>query len=120
MNSKLQKLIDKKNEKNERKRVGKILSTAEKMEIAITTWHDHVVNRDEIANFITIVGNQMYPIHPLENQVLLPFEEYYGDHSMNWIIVWNFAEKREVFRKNIRNVDLIDWVVKNPEEKKES
>lgn len=119
MNNKLQKIINKQDEEAERERVGKILTTAEKMEIALTTWHDHVVARDEISNFITIVGNQMYPMHPLENQVFLPFEEYNGDHSMNWIIVWNFVEKREIFRKNTRNVDLIDWVVKKPEDKTE-
>jgi hypothetical protein len=97
----------------ERIKVGNILSTAEKMEIALTTWHDHVIARDEIASFITIVGDKMYPMFPGENQVLLPFEEFNGDHSMNWILVWDFIEKKEIYRKNTKNVDLIDWVVKS-------
>jgi len=103
-------------EQKERERVGAILTTAEKMEIALTTWHDHVMARDEIASFITIIGDKMYPMFPGENQVLLPFEEYNGDHSMNWILIWDVKEKKEIFRKNIKNVDLIDWLVKKTKE----
>jgi hypothetical protein len=110
------KLEAKNDEHEERQKVGRILSTAEKMDIALTTWHDHVVARDEISSFITIIGDKMYPMFPGENQILLPFEEFNGDHAMNWIIIWNFEEKREVYRKNTKNVDLIDWLVKKPAE----
>jgi len=105
------------NKSAERQKVGAILSSAEKMEIALTTWHDHVVARDEISSFITIIGDKMYPMFPQPNQVFLPFEEFNGDHSMNWILIWDFVEKKELFRKNTKNVDLIDWVKPIPTDK---
>ena len=110
------KLEEKNADHEQKQKVGRILTTAEKTEIALTTWHDHVVARDEIASFITIIGDKMYPMFPGENQVLLPFEEFNGDHAMNWIIVWDFVEKREVYRKNTRQIDLIDWLVKKEKE----
>jgi hypothetical protein len=120
MNKKLKDFIDKQAEKKERQRVWDILSTAEKKDVVLLTWHDHVMARDEIANFITIVGDKMYPVFPNESQVILPFDEYYGDHSENWIIIWDLVEEKELFRKNVKGVDLVDWVVKKPEEKIDS
>lgn len=94
---------------DEKKRTYDMLSTAEKMEIALQVWNDHVVARDEINSYTAIVNNQMYVTTPDDSHVLLPFAEYYGDHAMNWIITWDVKNNVEVFRKNIRMIDLIDW-----------
>lgn len=109
-NPKLRKLVAKTDEKEKRQRAWDMLSTAEKMEVALKTWHDHVEARDEIASFTTIIGNQLAQVFPeSDSQVILPFEEFHGDHAMNWIVVWDLTEKKELFRKNTRSVDLVDW-----------
>ena len=100
------------NEQKERERIGNLLSTAEKMKLALTTWHDHVMARDEIYCFITIIGTEMHTMFPSGNQIFLPFEEHNGDHAMNWILIWDTVEKLELYRKNTKNVDLVDWLVK--------
>lgn len=116
-NQKFKKMIVKQDEKIKRQRVWDSLSTSEKMNIALLTWHDHVVARDEIASFTTIVGDKMYNVFPeSEDQVILPFEEFHGDHAMNWIIVWDLKEKKELFRKNTKQLDLVDWKVKKEKE----
>lgn len=116
-NPKLRKLVAKTNEREQKQRVWDSLSTAEKMEIAITTWHDHVEARNEIASFTTIIGNQLAQVFPeSDSQVILPFEEFHGDHAMNWIIVWDLKDKKELFRKSTKWVDLVDWK-KKPEVK---
>jgi hypothetical protein len=114
-NSKLRKIVAKQGPTEQEKRVWDTLSTAEKKEHIMPNWNDHVEARDEIQSFITIVNNQMFPMFPDKNQVFLPFAEYHGDHAMNWIIIWDVVEKKEVFRKNIKQVDLIDW---KPKEEK--
>lgn len=112
-NQKLKKMIVKRDEKIQRQRVWDSLSTAEKMEIALPTWNNHVEARDEIASFTTIIGNNLAQVFPeTEDQVILPFAEYHGDHAMNWIIVWDIKQKIEILRKNTRFVDLIDWKIK--------
>lgn len=109
-NPKFKKIVEKQADQDNRKQVSRALTESEKMAIALKTWHDHVIKRNEIASYTTIVGDKMLNIFPQENHVLLPFEEFHGDHAMNWIITWDTNEKRELFRKNTKQVDLIEWM----------
>lgn len=107
--SAMKAILNKESIAEERKRTYDMLSVAEKMEIALTTWHEHVTARDEINSYTTIINNQMYVTTPDDSHVLLPFAEYHGDHAMNWIITWDVKNNVEIFRKNIRMIDLIEW-----------
>ena len=107
--NKFQKIVDKQNEKIERKRVWDAISASEKAEVILQTWEDHTKNRDEIASFTTIVDKNIFNVFARENEVLLPFSEFRGDHADDWIICWNLIDKKEIFRKNIRQIDMIEW-----------
>ena len=109
-NPKFRKIVEKQDEQINKQKISKALSASEKMAIVLETWHDHVIKRNEIASYTTIVGDKMLNIFPQENHVLLPFEEFHGDHAMNWILTWDLKEKRELFRKNTKQVDLIEWM----------
>jgi hypothetical protein len=104
-----------KDEKKERERVSEAISKSEHPEHFLPTWHEHVVNRDEILSFTTIVDKTLYNIQAKSEETILPFEEYYGDHSMNWILIWNNKTLSEILRKNIRQVDMIQWKEKTKE-----
>lgn len=101
--------ISKKTE--QRREMGRRIERSEPPAKFIQTWDEHVKKRTLISNFTTIFDNKMFNFQPKENEVLIPFSEYNGDHSMNWIICWHELLKKEIYRKNIRTVDLIEWVV---------
>ncbi len=92
-----------------RQEVDLLLKTGEKKTIFINTWEDHVMNRDEILAFNTIVGEKLYHVKPKDEEIFLPFSEYMGDHTENWIIAIDIGTGKEFFRKNIKYVDMIDW-----------
>jgi len=86
-----------------------LLKNGEKVEIALKTWNDHIMARHEIKSFTTLAEGKLFHVAPQEDQVFLPFSEYNGDHSNNWIIAIDMKTSEEFFRKNIRLVDMIDW-----------
>lgn len=87
-----------------------LLKNGEKATISLKTWNDHVMNQDTIKSFTTINGsNQILHIVPQKDEVFIPFSEYNGDHSMNWILCINMVTGDEIFRKNTRTADMIDW-----------
>lgn len=76
----------------------------------ITKWGEHVDKRHVIENFSTLTDGKLYIIRAEnEGEVLLPFQEYYGDHSMNYVILWDNKNKKEILRKNLRFVDMVTW-----------
>ena len=81
---------------------------AQKVEDVVDNWQHHIEERHEINAFTTLAGNKLYHIVPQEGQTFLPFSEYHGDHTMNYIICID-KENNEVFRKNIKYADMIDW-----------
>lgn len=95
--------------KEHRKKVGEAIEKSESGEVIIKSWDDHIKAGDKIANFTSIVNNQMYFSEPKKDHSLIPFSEYYGSYQLNWIINWDNINKREVWRKNILYVDLIEW-----------
>lgn len=104
-------LIENQEKAAAKKEMGRRIEKSEPPEKFIQTWDEHVKKRTLISNFTTIFDNKMYNFQPKENEVLIPFSEYNGDHSMNWIICWHETLKKEIYRKNTRSVDLIEWIV---------
>jgi len=90
------------------------IKTAEKGKDIFTSWEQHMTDRDEIESFTTIVADKMYNIKAKEGETLLPFSEYHGDHTENWIILINNKTKKEILRKNTRTVDMINWKLSSP------
>lgn len=105
INSKLQKQVD----QAKRREVDQHIKNSDKKETFLKTWEDHVKNRNEIANFSTIAGDKIYYVTPQNNEIFLPFSEYYGDHSENWIIAVDIKTNTEVYRKNTKTVDMVTW-----------
>lgn len=96
-------------EKEQRKHVDNAIKNSEDKDRIIKKWDDHIKSGDKLKNFTSIVNNQMYFSEAPKNHTFIPFSEYYGSYQLNWIINWDEIEKREVWRKNILYVDLIEW-----------
>lgn len=103
-------LLQKEKNAEIKKEMGRRIGASEKPSQFIKTWDEHVKNRSPISNYTVIANDKMYNFTPKEGQIFLPFSEYNGDHSMNWVICWDEVNKVEVFRKNIRTVDMIEWL----------
>jgi len=95
--------------KKEKIEMDKKIVNSEGKEQVLKTWQQHMMNRDEVASFTTIVGDKMYNVTSKETETLLPFSEYDGDHIENWIILIENETKREILRKNTRTTDMIEW-----------
>jgi hypothetical protein len=108
-------LAEKEEEKINKKKADEMLQNAEDKKTLIKNWEQHIFDGDKIKSFTSIVNNQMYMSEPIEGTEFLPFSEYHGTYNLNWIINWDVKEKREIWRKNIIYVDLIEW--HKPEQK---
>lgn len=108
-------LAEKEEEKINKKKADEMLKNAEDKNAVIQRWERHILDGNKIKSFTSIVNNQMYMSEPIEGTEFLPFTEYYGNYQLNWIINWDVKEKREIWRKNIIYVDLIEWI--KPEQK---
>ena len=105
------------NEKPTRKQrieMDRKIKTAEKGKDIFTSWEQHMINRDEIESFTTIVADKLYNIRAKEDETLLPFSEYHGDHSENWIVLINNKTNKEILRKSTKTVDMINWKLSSP------
>jgi len=111
-NPKLQKQID----SRQRQNVDNHIKDSEKKETfnEIKTWQQHVEDRHVIAVFSTIIGDKIYYVEPKGNEIFLPFSEYFGDHSENWIVAFDTKTNEEVYRKNTRTTDMITWKLSSP------
>jgi len=96
-----------------RKRVDEHLKKGEKIELK--TWHNHVDQRNEIASFTSIAGDKLYFVEPRKDEIFLPFYEYHGDHSENWIIAVDVNTNVEIFRKSTKTVDMVNWKLPSSE-----
>lgn len=108
-------LAEKEEEKINKKKADEMLKNAEDKKTVIQSWEQHILDGNKIKSFTSIVNNQMYMSEPIEGTEFLPFTEHYGTYRLNWIINWDVKEKREIWRKNIIYVDLIEW--HKPEQK---
>jgi hypothetical protein len=90
-------------------KVDLLIKEGDKREIFIDTWVDHVNNRDIIKCYCTIIKDELKFFSSNNDGVFIPFSEFYGDHTENWIILIDLKTNKELFRKNIKNVDLIEW-----------
>ena len=87
-----------------------LLKNGEHRDIVLESWHDKVMNGpNEIASFTTIVDKKLYHIQPQEGEIFMPFYEYYGDHAECFIIAIREKDNKELFRKNVRTVDMVHW-----------
>ena len=102
LNPKVKKLAD-------RARADEHIKNAEKKAVVLKNWHKHVEERHEIASYSTIIDDKLYLIEPQKDEVILPFTEYHGDHSENWIIIVNIKTNQEINRKNTKTVDMVYW-----------
>ena len=98
--------------KQNRRDVYKQIKSSDKKTDFINSWKDHVFNRDLISAYSTIIDNKLYQFMPSDNSVFLPFMEVYPDHVENFIINWDFESKEELYRHNIKYVEMISWVTK--------
>lgn len=87
----------------------KVLKNGDTKEVFMKNWHDHVMNRDEIESFTTVIGDKLYHVKPKEDEVFIPYTEYNGDHSMNWILSIQIDNSKELFRKSTKSVDMVYW-----------
>lgn len=97
------------NKKDIPKELQVALKNGEKKELFIHNWHEHVINRREVESFTTIVNDRLFHVAPKEDEILMPYIEINGDHNMCWILGINKATNEEIFRKNIRTVDMVNW-----------
>ena len=100
--------------RQERTKVSKDIKNAEKGEQIFTKWDEHILARHEIESFTTIVKDQLMQIKARENEILMPFSEYFGDHSENWIVIINKKTNEELARKSTKTVDMINWKLSSP------
>ena len=111
-------LIKKEEERAEKKRKRETMNHAlehgEKVQDILPSWDNHIKAGHTIRNFTSIVNNQMYLMEPGKDHSFIPFSEYCGSYSLNWIIKWDNINKKEVFRKNVLYVDLIEWETNEP------
>lgn len=91
------------------KKIEVALDNGEKKEVFIQTWHDHVKNKNTIKSMSTIIKDQLYYMKPGPNQIFVPFSEFHGDYDICWVLCIDVLTNKELFRKNIKTVDLIDW-----------
>ena len=98
-------------EKELRLRTDKMIEKSESKEIIPLNWEAHIKAGHKIKSFTSIVNNQMYVAEPMKNMQLVPFFEYMGSYGLNWILNWDTENKREIWRKNIMYVDLIEWEI---------
>lgn len=104
-------LVEKEKLKGSRKEMYDRLGKSDAPRDFIESWADHIEKRHLINNFTIVANEKLYNYLPEETNIFLPFSEYNGDHSMNWIICWNEEKKAEVFRQNIRLVNFIQWML---------
>jgi len=109
INLKIQFKMDNKKSKELPKSFEAILENGERKDVLIHTWNERIIDRNEIESFTTLVGDKLYHVTPNKNEVFLPYSEYHGDHAMNWIIAVDVRNNKEVFRKNLRLVDMVNW-----------
>lgn len=86
-----------------------VLKDGEKKSVFMDNWHEHVMARHEVESFTTIVNDRLFHIKPKEDEILMPYMEINGDHNMCWILSLSKATNEEMFRKNIRTVDMVHW-----------
>lgn len=89
--------------------VDKMIDNGVQKEIFLPKWHDHVLGRHVITSFSTIVGDKLYHVVARDKEIIMPFEEHFGDHIENWIIIVDTATNKEIWRKNVKTVDTIEW-----------
>lgn len=85
------------------------LKNGEPNTVFMKLWDQHVIDRDEIESFTTIVGDKLYHVKPKDDEIFMPFMEINGDHSMNWILSIHRKTGKELYRKNTRTVDMVNW-----------
>lgn len=89
--------------------VTKMIDNGEPNEVFMTSWAKHVGQRHEIKSCSTIIGDKLYQITARPNEVILPYTEFFGDHSENWVVVIDKISNAELLRKNTKYVDMIEW-----------
>jgi hypothetical protein len=90
-------------------KIDTILKNGERKELFIKTWHDHVMNKDTVLSFTTIVKDTLMVIEPREDEILVPFSELHGDYELGWIILLDVNTGDEIMRKSTKTVDAIHW-----------
>ena len=101
-------------EKENKARTDKMIKNSESKDVVPLNWDDHIKAGHKIKSFASIVNNQMYVTEANPGMQLIPFSEYCGSYQLNWIINWSVADKREVWRKNVLYVDLVEWDISQP------
>lgn len=102
-------------DKQTRIKVDTQLANGEKVEVFLNSWIQHIKDKKEVESFTTIVTNpntgqpQLFQMAPNKDQIFLPFSEFNGDHTDNWVLAVDKKTGEEVFRKNIKNIDLLTW-----------
>lgn len=95
--------------RKEKTKMNQRIKTGEKGDTVFTNWDKHMINRQEIESFTTIIKDQLYNFIPKPDEIFLPFSEFYGDHAENWIIILDKTTNKELARKSTRTVDMINW-----------
>jgi hypothetical protein len=84
------------------------LENAEPKEVVIQNWSNHIKKGHTVKEYNVTINNQLMLVKPNKGQVFVPFSEFFGDHSENWIIALT-ENNEEMFRQNTKFVDRIDW-----------
>lgn len=109
---KMKKIIETQN----RKEIYNRIKSSDKKSDFISSWRDHVFNRDIISSYSTVVDNKLYQFLPKEDCVFLPFMEVFPDHVDNFIIHWNDKTKEEIYRHNLKYIEMVSWLTKEEQE----
>lgn len=80
----------------------------------ILSWKELCGEGKLIQSFSTVAadakGNhQLYIFQPKPNEVFFPYYEDMEGYMIGYVIAYDNEKNQEIFRKNILNIDLIEW-----------
>lgn len=108
INIQLKKTKMKKKESNQEK-LKRVLEQGQKAYEVINKWHEIIRERRQVKSYTTIVGDRLYVVEPREDEIIMPFAEDFGDHGLAFLVTINIKTNKEVARKSLRTVDIIEW-----------
>jgi len=80
----------------------------------ILPWKELCGKQKFVKSFSTVAadakGNhKLYIFQPKPTEVFFPYYEDMEGYLIGYVVAYDAEKKKEVFRKNILNIDLIEW-----------
>jgi len=94
--------------KQPKDRIATMIDKAETPEKIKTNWRDHVDSRHSIKSYSVIMKEEMFTIFSDSEGSLFPHVEFNTEKETHWVVKIS-PNGREVFRANIKSIDLIEW-----------